>query len=385
MDTLERVLHSIQEPDSEARRRAQERQAQLTKPPGSLGRLEELSVQLAGILRTERPRLRHKAILTMAGDHGVAAEGVSAYPQEVTAQMVRNFLAGGAAVNVLAAHAGARVVVADLGVASDLSGLAADLSAAAAGPSPSNADASAPAAASPAGRPAPGGGPRLALRKVGPGTRNLARGPAMSREEALRSLEAGIAVLAEEAGRGLDIVGIGEMGIANTTSAAAITAVLTGAPVRAVTGRGTGLGDQALQRKVQVIEAALTVNHPDPRDALGVLAALGGFEIGGMAGAMLAASARSIPVVIDGFICGAAALVACGLEPKVREYLIASHQSVEPGHQAILRHLGLQPIFNLDLRLGEGTGAALGILLVEAAARILDQMATFGEAGVSNA
>ncbi len=367
MDTLERVLHSIREPDSEARRRAQERQAQLTKPPGSLGRLEELSVQLAGILRTERPRLRHKAILTMAGDHGVAAEGVSAYPQEVTAQMVRNFLAGGAAVNVLAAHAGARVVVADLGVASDLSGLAADLSTPA------------------AGRPAPGGGPRLALCKVGPGTRNLARGPAMSREEALRSLEAGIAVLAEEAGRGLDIVGIGEMGIANTTSAAAITAVLTGAPVRAVTGRGTGLGDQALQRKVQVIEAALTVNHPDPRDALGVLAALGGFEIGGMAGAMLAASARSIPVVIDGFICGAAALVACGLEPKVRGYLIASHQSVEPGHQAILRHLGLQPIFNLDLRLGEGTGAALGILLVEAAARILDQMATFGEAGVSNA
>jgi nicotinate-nucleotide--dimethylbenzimidazole phosphoribosyltransferase len=282
---------------------------------------------------------------------------VSAYPQEVTAQMVRNFLAGGAAVNVLAAHAGARVVVADLGVAADLSGLA---------------------SASP-------GGSRLALRKVGPGTRNLARGPAMSREEALRSLEAGIAVLSEEAGRGLDIVGIGEMGIGNTTSAAAITAVMTGAPVREVTGRGTGLGDQALQRKVQVIEAALAVNHPDPRDAQGVLAALGGFEIGGMAGAMLAAAARSIPVVVDGFICAAAALVACGLEPKLREYLIASHQSVEPGHQAILRQLGLQPIFNLDLRLGEGTGAALGILLVEAAARILDEMATFGEAGVSHA
>ena len=353
---LEQVLRSIREPDREARRQALERQGQLTKPPGSLGRLEELSVQLAGIRRTARPKLRHKAVLTMAGDHGVVAEGVSAYPQEVTAQMVRNFLAGGAAVNVLAAHAGARVVVADLGVAADLSGLS-------------------PGAA----------GSRLALCKVGPGTRNLARGPAMSREEARRSLEAGITVLSEEAERGLDIVGIGEMGIGNTTSAAAITAVTTGAPVREVTGRGTGLGEQALQRKVQVIEAALAANHPDPRDALGVLAALGGFEIGGMAGAMLAAAARSIPVVVDGFICGAAALIACGLEARVREYLIASHQSAEPGHQAILRHLGLRPIFNLDLRLGEGTGAALGIVLVEAAARILDEMTTFGEAGISHA
>jgi len=356
VDALGEVLRSIRKPDLEARRQAQERQGQLTKPPGSLGRLEELSVQLAGIRRTARPKLRHKAVLTMAGDHGVVAEGVSAYPQEVTAQMVRNFLAGGAAVNVLAAHAGARVVVADLGVAADLSGLS-------------------PGAA----------GSRLALCKVGPGTRNLARGPAMSREEARRSLEAGITVLSEEAERGLDIVGIGEMGIGNTTSAAAITAVTTGAPVREVTGRGTGLGEQALQRKVQVIEAALAVNHPDPRDALGVLAALGGFEIGGMAGAMLAAAARSIPVVVDGFICGAAALIACGLEARVREYLIASHQSAEPGHQAILRHLGLRPIFNLDLRLGEGTGAALGIVLVEAAARILDEMTTFGEAGISHA
>jgi len=358
VNMLEQVLRSIQPPDQEARRKARERQGLLTKPPGSLGRLEELSVQLAGIRRTPRPKLRYKAILTMAGDHGVAAEGVSAYPQEVTAQMVRNFLAGGAAVNVLAAHAGARVVVADLGVASDLSALA-----------------GAPAAA----------GSRLVLRKVGPGTRNLARGPAMSREEARQSLEAGIAILEEEAAGGLDIVGIGEMGIGNTTPAAAITAVITGTPVREVTGRGTGLDEQAFLRKVRVIEAALTANHPDPRDALGVLAAVGGFEIGGMAGAMLAAAARSIPVVVDGFICAAAALIACGLQAGVREYLIASHQSVEIGHQAILRHLGLKAIFNLDLRLGEGTGAALGIGLVEAAARILDEMATFGEAGVSNA
>jgi nicotinate-nucleotide--dimethylbenzimidazole phosphoribosyltransferase len=359
---LEQVLRSIREPDQEARRRARERQGQLTKPPGSLGRLEELSVQLAGIQRTPRPKVGRKAILTMAGDHGVVAEGVSAYPQEVTAQMVRNFLSGGAAVNVLAAHVGARVVVVDLGVAADLAGLAA-------GPAGS------------AGATAP----RLVRRKVGPGTRNLARGPAMSREEALRSLEAGIEVLAEEAERGLDIVGLGEMGIGNTTPAAAITAVMTGTPVPQVTGRGTGLDDEALRRKISVIEAALAVNRPDPRDALGVLAAVGGFEIGGMAGAMLAAAARSIPVVVDGFICAAAALLACGLEPGVREYLIASHQSVEVGHQAILRHLALQPIFNLDLRLGEGTGAALGIGLVEAAARILEEMATFGQAGVSNA
>ena len=365
---LEQVLRSIREPDQEARRKARERQGQLTKPPGSLGRLEELSVQLAGIQRTPRPKVARKAILTMAGDHGVVAEGVSAYPQEVTAQMVRNFLSGGAAVNVLAAHVGARVVVVDLGVAADLSGLA--------GP--------AGLAAGPAGS-AGASAPRLVRRKVAPGTRNLARGPAMSREEALRSLEAGIEVLAEEAGRGLDIVGLGEMGIGNTTPAAAITAVMTGTPVPQVTGRGTGLDDEALRRKVGVIEAALAANRPDPRDALGVLAAVGGFEIGGMAGAMLAAAARSIPVVVDGFICAAAALIACGLEPGVREYLIASHQSVEVGHQAILRHLALQPIFNLDLRLGEGTGAALGIGLVEAAARILEEMATFGQAGVSNA
>ena len=362
---LEQVLRSIREPDQEARRQARERQGQLTKPPGSLGRLEELSVQLAGIQRTPRPKVARKAILTMAGDHGVVAEGVSAYPQEVTAQMVRNFLSGGAAVNVLAAHVGARVVVVDLGVAADLSGLAG-------------------LAAGPAGS-AGATAPRLVLRKVAPGTRNLARGPAMSREEALRSLEAGIEVLAEEAERGLDIVGLGEMGIGNTTPAAAITAVMTGTPVPQVTGRGTGLDDEALRRKISVIEAALAVNRPDPRDALGVLAAVGGFEIGGMAGAMLAAAARSIPVVVDGFICAAAALIACGLEPGVREYLIASHQSVEVGHQAILRHLALQPIFNLDLRLGEGTGAALGIGLVEAAARILEEMATFGQAGVSNA
>jgi len=355
---LEQVLRSIRPPDEAARSQAQARQNSLTKPPGSLGRLEELSVQLAGVQRTPLPAVRRKAILTMAGDHGVVAEGVSLYPPEVTAQMVRNFLAGGAAVNVLAAHVGARVVVTDVGVAADLSELAAL---------------------------APAGGCRLELRKVRAGTRNMARGPAMSPEEARASLEAGIAVLEEEAERGLDIVGIGEMGIGNTTPAAAIAAVMTGAPVREVTGRGTGLGEEALERKVRVIEKALESNRPNPRDALGVLAAVGGLEIGGMAGAMLAAAARGIPVVVDGFICGAAALIACSLQERARDYLIASHQSVEAGHRVILGHLGLKPIFNLDLRLGEGTGAALGIGLVEAAVRILTGMATFGEAGISGA
>jgi nicotinate-nucleotide--dimethylbenzimidazole phosphoribosyltransferase len=355
---LEQVLGSIRLPDESARRQAQARQDSLTKPPGSLGRLEELSVQLAGVQRRPLPNVSRKAILTMAGDHGVVAEGVSLYPQEVTAQMVRNFLAGGAAVNVLAAHVGSRVVAADLGVAADLSGLAAAQAA---------------------------GGCRLALRKVRAGTSNMAHGPAMSREEALASQEAGIAVLEEEADRGLDIVGIGEMGIGNTTAAAAITAAMTGTPVRQVTGRGTGLNEEALEHKVRVIEKALQINRPNAADPLGVLAAVGGFEIGGMAGAMLAAAARGIPVVVDGFICGAAALIACGLQARAREYLIASHQSAETGHQVILRQLGLKPIFNLDLRLGEGTGAALGIGLVEAAARILSGMATFGEAGVSGA
>jgi len=356
---LERTLSAIRPLDPAALRQARERQDTLTKPPGSLGRLEELAVQVAGIRRTARPRIRHKAILTMAGDHGVVAEGVSLYPQAVTAQMVLNFLRGGAAVNVLAAHVGARVVVVDVGVASDLAPLASGLHARA--------------------------GSRFVIRKVAPGTANMARGPAMTPAEARRSLEAGIEVLEEELAKGLDIVGIGEMGIGNTTPASAITATITGTPPDQVTGRGTGLGDQALQHKVRVIEAALAVNRPDPRDALDVLSKLGGLEIGGMAGAMLAAAANCVPVVVDGFICGAAALIACGLEPRVRDYLIASHQSVEVGHQAALRHLGLKPIFNLDLRLGEGTGAALGISLVEAAARILDEMATFAEAGVSGA
>jgi nicotinate-nucleotide--dimethylbenzimidazole phosphoribosyltransferase len=337
---------------------ARRRQDSLTKPRGSLGRLEELSVQVAGITGQaipsagsgQGPRLAHKVIVTMAGDHGVVAEGVSLYPQEVTPQMVFNFLRGGAGINVLARHIGARVVVVDIGVAAPL------------GPHPG-----------------------LLSRKVAFGTRNMARGPALSREEAWKAIEVGLGVVEEESARGLDIVGTGDMGIGNTTPSAAIAAVFTGQPVARVTGRGTGLDDARLSQKVSVIERALQINRPDPKDPLEVLAKVGGLEIGGLAGVMLGAAARRIPVVIDGFISGAAALIAVALCPQLKGYLIAAHLSSEPGHRLVLEHLGLKPLLNLEMRLGEGTGAALGISLVEAATKLLAEMATFTEAGVSEA
>jgi len=294
------------------------------------------------------PAVGAKAILTMAGDHGVVVEGVSAYPQEVTAQMVRNFLAGGAAVNVLARHVGARVVVVDMGVAGDL-----EVS------------------------------PRLVQCKIARGTNNLSRGPAMSGEQARAALEAGIDVVAGEVEKGLDLLGVGDMGIGNTTASSAIAAAVLRCPARQVIGRGTGVSDAALERKVAVIERALAVNQPRADDAMDVLAKVGGFEIGGMAGAILAAAANQAPVVLDGFIAGAAALLAVGIEPRAGAYLIASHQSVEPGHKLILRHLRLRPLLNLELRLGEGTGAALGMSLVEAAVKLLSDMATFESAAVS--
>ncbi len=328
--------------------RARERQAALTKPPGSLGRLEALSVQLAGIAGTARPSVARKAIVVMAGDHGVTAEGVSAYPAAVTAQMVANFLAGGAAINALADAAGARLTVVDLGVAADL--------------------------------PARDG---LLSWKIAPGTANAARGPAMRRADAVRAVEAGIAVAGREAARGLDLLGTGEMGIGNTTAAAAIAAAITGAPPAAVTGRGTGVEGEALRRKVAVVERMLAVNAPEPGDALDVLAKVGGFEIGGLAGLILGAAAARVPVVLDGFIAGAAAILAAGLCPATRPYLIAGHRSAEPGHAVILDHLGLDPLLDLGLRLGEGTGAALALGIVDGASRTLAGMATFGEAGVA--
>jgi nicotinate-nucleotide--dimethylbenzimidazole phosphoribosyltransferase len=348
MDKINRVIASIKPLDEKAMAEARARQDSLTKPQGSLGDLESLSIQVAGIKRDSRPRITHKVIFTLAGDHGVVQEGVSAFPSEVTPQMVYNFLRGGAGINVLARHVGARVVVADLGVATVLEQH-----------------------------------PELKNKKVALGTKNMAKGPAMTREEAIRSIEAGIEIVEEERARGIDILGTGDMGIGNTTPSSAITAAMAGVDVATVTGRGTGLNDEELKRKMETIERALQVNQPDPKDGIDVLSKVGGFEIGGIAGVILAGARYGVPVVIDGFISGAAALIAASLSPRVKPYLIASHQSVERGHRIMLEHLGLKPLLNLNLRLGEGTGAALGIGLVEASLKILDEMATFGEAGVS--
>jgi len=350
MDKLQSTIKHIKPLDQEAMRQAQARQDNLTKPQGSLGLLEELSVKVAGITSVAQPRIRSKVIVTMAGDHGVAAEGVSLFPQEVTAQMVYNFLRGGAGINVLARHVGARVVVVDMGVAAELEPH-----------------------------------PELLAKKVASGTKNMAQGPAMSREEAVQAIETGIEIVESELSRGMDIVGTGDMGIGNTTPSSAIVAALTGAPVADVTRRGTGVGDEQLAHKVEVIERALAVNRPDPADPLDVLAKVGGLEIGGIAGVVLGAAAHRLPVVIDGFISGAGALVAAGLAPQVKDYLIAAHLSVESGHRLVLERLGLTPLLNLNLRLGEGTGAALGIFLVEVAVKVLNEMTTFTDAGVSEA
>lgn len=328
---------------------ARERQNKLTKPPASLGRLEDLSIQLAGITGQAFPSVERKAVIVMAADHGVAIEGVSAYPAEVTAQMVLNFLRGGAAINVLARQAGARVTVVDIGVASEF-------------------------------EPMPG----LIRRKVMCGTRDLAKGPAMARAEAEHAIQVGMDVLEEEFARGLDIVATGDMGIGNTTPSSAIVAAITGLPVSQVVGRGTGIDDHGLQRKINVIEQALAVNQPDATDALDVLHKVGGLEIAGLAGVMIAAASHRVPVLVDGFISTAAAMIAVGLSPRVGDYLIGAHQSVEIGHQAMLKHLNLKPLLDLHLRLGEGTGAALAFHLIEASTRILREMATFDEAGVSN-
>ncbi len=348
MTELGKVLSRIVPPAPDLGPRAQARLDQLTKPPGSLGRLEELARRVVEITGNDPPAIGRRVIFTLAADHGVVAEGVSAYPQVVTAQMLENFLRGGAAINVLARHAGADIMVADLGVATPVS-------------------------------PRPG----LVARRIGPGTRNMARGPAMTRDEAVAAIEAGIGLVEAERCQGIDLVGTGEMGIGNTTAASAIAAALTGAPVEAVTGRGTGIDEATWRRKADVVRRALEVNRPDPKDGLDVLAKVGGFEIGGLVGVILAGAARRIPVVLDGFIAGAAALIAVTLRPEAAHCLLASHCSAEPGHRVILERLGLRPYLDLEMRLGEGTGAALAFTLIEAAVRVYREMATFKSAGVS--
>lgn len=346
------LIEQIQPLDQAAMRAARGRQNQLTKPPGSLGRLEDLSIQLAGIMRKEIPAIEEKAVIVMAGDHGVTAEGVSAYPQEVTPQMVLNFLAGGAAINALARHAGARVVVVDMGMTNeiDTSRFKRDL---------------------------------LIRRRVGAGTMNLAQGPAMRREQAEESIQSGIEVALTEISNGADILGTGDMGIGNTTPSAAIACALLNLPPEKIAGRGTGVDDDGLQRKISAIARGLAVNQPNADDGLDVLAKVGGFEIGGLAGVMIGAASKRAPVMVDGFISTAAAMIAVTLAPQCREYLIAAHRSKENGHALMLEWLGIKPLLDFDLRLGEGTGAALGISMAEAACKVLSEMATFSEAGVS--
>jgi nicotinate-nucleotide--dimethylbenzimidazole phosphoribosyltransferase len=320
----------------------------LTKPRGSLGRLEALACQVAGISGRARPRLTERLVFVLAGDHGVAAEGVSAYPSGVTAQMVDNFLRGGAAINVLARQLGARVIVVDMGVDVEISSV-----------------------------------PGLVQKKVRRGTRNFAQEPAMTAQEALACVETGIELAEAEVKPSHTWVVTGDMGIGNTTASSAIIAAMTGEPVERVTGRGTGISGAGLARKAAVIKEALDRHRPRAQDTLDVLSKVGGFEIGGLAGIVLGAAARRCPVVLDGLIATAAALLAVGLVPTVREYLIAGHRSVEPGHTVALQALGLEPVLDLELRLGEGTGGVLALPVLEAACRLLDEMATFEEAGVA--
>ena len=319
----------------------------LTKPPGSLGRLEELAVQLCGIEGSLSLDVSKKAIIVIAGDHGVTEEGVSAFPAEVTPQMVMNFLQGGAAINVLARQAGAEVICVDMGVNADLEHES------------------------------------LHSRKVRRGTANIARGPAMSREEAAEAMAHGIELVEQLAGQGYRLFATGEMGIGNTTPSAAMLAVLADIDPEHTVGRGTGVDDEGILRKRETIKRAIEVNAPDASDPLDVLSKLGGLEIAGLTGVILGAASLRRPVVIDGFIASVAALTAVRLAPDARSYLIPSHASQELGHRLVLEQLHLAPMLDLGMRLGEGTGAALAFHLVEAAVRIMGEMATFDSAGVS--
>lgn len=350
---LQKITKSIQHTNGAFAAQAQERLDHLTKPQGSLGRLEDFAKQLVAIRETPTPDLDKKVIFTFAGDHGVADEGVSAFPKAVTQQMVMNFVNGGAGINVLARHAGADVVVVDIGVDHDFSGAGS------------------------------GSGAPLQIKKVVRGTKNMRKGPAMTREEAQQCIQVGMELAEEYVRRGYTMFGTGEMGIANTTPSSAITAVLTGKTVEEITGRGTGIDDSAWKIKVDVIKDAIRVNAPDPADPVDVLAKIGGAEIGGIAGLVLGAAAGRVPVVIDGFISTAGALIAYLIEPRTKDYMFAAHKSHEVGHGALLDRIGLAPILDLDMRLGEGTGAALAMVLIEAGLKIYKEMATFEEAAVA--
>jgi nicotinate-nucleotide--dimethylbenzimidazole phosphoribosyltransferase len=349
MDLLQKTINHISPIKNEIKIKTQGKLDALTKPLGSLGMLEEVAKDVLAITENERFQIKDKVIFVLVGDHGVVNESVTGYPQEVTPQMVYNFVKGGAAINVLARHVDAKVVVVDMGVAADLDEVS----------------------------------DKIVNKKINYGTKNFAADLAMTRNEAIRSIEAGIEVFKQESTKGIDLVGCGDMGIGNTTTSSAIVAALTGAPVEQVTGRGTGIDDEMLAHKIDVIKKALAKHNPDPADPIDVLSKVGGFEIGGIAGVLLAAAAHKVPILLDGFISSAGALIAYKLKPNIKDYFIASHLSVERGHQIILEILDKRPLLNLDLRLGEGTGATLAIPIIEASIKILNEMATFADAGVS--
>lgn len=353
MSLLEKTLKKIYPQDSSSRAAAKNRLDNLALPHWALGDLMDLALDLAGMTGTITPKIKAKAIITMAGDHGVVAENISKYPSEVTPQMVYNFVRGGAGINALAGQAGAEIFVVDMGVATDLRDLAKER--------------------------------RIINKKVGLGTDNIAVGPAMSKAMARRAIESGIEIVNELSGR-IDLFGTGDMGIGNTTPSTAIAAVITGKKVAELTGRGTGLDDDQLRHKISVIERALEVNTIDKNDGIDILAKVGGFEIGGIAGVILGAAANRKPVLVDGFISTAGALIAHKIEPFVRDFLVFSHRSVEPGHKAMQDVLGCKkPLLDLNFRLGEGTGAAVAMNLVEGAVAILTEVATFDEAAVTEA
>jgi nicotinate-nucleotide--dimethylbenzimidazole phosphoribosyltransferase len=348
MMLLEKTIESIRELDAEAMEKARSQQKNLIKPYGSLGMLEDVAVKIAGITGEVMPQLENTAVITCAGDHGVAAQRVSVADQEVTQQMVKGFLNGGAAINVITRHTGAKVICVDMGMIK------------------------------------PVDDPRLVVRRVGSGTNNIAEGPAMTREQARAAVEGGIEVATEQIKKGTQLLATGDMGIGNTTPSTAVLAAFTGFPVDLITGKGTGIDCDAMRRKARIVQQALDVNKPDARDGLDVLAKVGGFEIGGIAGVILGAAAYRVPVVIDGFISGAGAMIARALAPRSVDFVIASHLSEEPGHKTMVTWLGVSPMLNMNMRLGEGTGAALSFNIIDAALKIVREMATYDEAGVSD-
>lgn len=347
MEILKKAMEGIGVLDEMSMKRAQERLDSLTKPRGSLGVLEELAVKVAGIKKDVFPRINNKVVVVMAGDHGVVEEGVSAFPQEVTPQMILNFLSGGAAINVLSRHEGAKIVCVDVGTAADINH------------------------------------PALLVKKVKKGTDNMTKGPAMSREEAIKAIEVGIETAWEVIDKGAELIATGDMGIGNTTPSSAILAVYADEPIENLVGRGTGVDDERLLKKINAVKKAIKVNKPDPGDPVDVLSKVGGLEIGAIAGCIIGAASRRVPVIIDGFISTAGALIASKIEPKTVYFMIPSHVSQEPGHKVMLKLLGLEPMLHMNMRLGEGTGAVLAMNLVDAALKIIKEMATFEEAGVS--